>query len=406
MTELWRRLSGWDRLRLTGADPLESLRLLSGQMRLENLRWEDELSVCFTVGRRERKTAEQIAERRGDRLEVLASGGFPQLWKSACGAPILSVWLAVLIGVTCWLPGRIFFIEVEGNERLPAALILERAEQCGLSFGASRRKLRSEQVKNSLLHLVPELRWAGVNTKGCTAVLTVREREQAEEMPRRLTGSILAAKDGVVTSVTVTAGSAVCRVGQAVRKGEMLLSGVVDLGNGTYETAAEGEVFADTAAEIRAVLPRKTLRRAENEKSFRRLAILFGKKRINFYSDSGNLYPGCGKMVEVIPWVLPGGWKLPAALVVETYRAFGEVPRERPRREAEALLSEAVRRQVLEHAVAAEIRREELSLSMAGALWQTEGRVYCREMIGRTADGVYLEDDAKDVRTSGECGAG
>ena len=402
--ELWWRFGGWKRVRLTGADPVGSLRQLSQAVRLDQIRWKDELCVAFTVSRRDFPAVQRMAKHRGDRLNILREGGFPQLWKSAVAAPILTGFLAALTAFTCWLPTRVFFISVEGNGAVPAALILEKAEQCGLYFGVSRRQIRSEQVKNGLLSLVPELSWAGVNTRGCTAVLTVRPRQRQERKPIRLRGNIVAARDGIVSSVTATAGTALCSPGDAVRKGEILISGLTDLGNATLETAAEGEVFADTEHRVTAVLPRKTLRNGQTQKIVRRYSVILQKNRINFYSDSGILYPGCGKMVEAIPWVLPGGWELPLSLVVETYLITEPYPCDRPR--PENALREAVRRQAVSDTVAGEIRQEEGDLRQEGGLCILEARLRCREMIGRTADGVYLEDDAKDVRTSGECGAG
>ena len=36
--------------------------------------------------------------------------------------------------------------------------------------------IRSEKVKNSLLQRIPQLQWAGINTDGCVAVISVREK--------------------------------------------------------------------------------------------------------------------------------------------------------------------------------------------------------------------------------------
>ena len=51
--ELWWHLRGWTRLRLTSADCPGRLRRISGEMKLENIAFPDELTAEFTV------TAEQ-----------------------------------------------------------------------------------------------------------------------------------------------------------------------------------------------------------------------------------------------------------------------------------------------------------------------------------------------------------
>ena len=71
-----------------------------------------------------------------------------------------------------------------------ARKILERAEYCGVHFGAKAGSVRSEQVKNRLLFEIPELRWAGVNTTGCTAVITVAERQSGEVPAEDLPGDL------------------------------------------------------------------------------------------------------------------------------------------------------------------------------------------------------------------------
>lgn len=403
--DLWWKITGYRRVRLTGADPMRTLRLLSREIRLEQIAWESGLSISFECARKDRHILQRICEHQGDRVEILREYGFPQLWKTCCSAPVITVFLVMLMGLSLWIPSRILFVQVEGNQMVPTSLILESAQNCGVSFGASRRDLRSEQVKNSLLHQLPELSWAGVNTDGCVATITVRERQQQPQENSRTRGDIVAARSGIVTSFTAYAGTPLCKVGQAVQKGQVLISGVTDLGLLTRVTAAQGEVFADTVAEVSAVLPRETLQKGENEQIIQRFSLLIGKKLIKFYSDSGILYPGCGKMKEVIPLELPGGWQLPVSLVIDTYTQSQWLPAQCSRWTAEETLLQSIRRQITDHAVAAEIRTEQLALSEEEAVFRMDGKVGCREMIGRTTEGVYWEDDTNDDRSSSERGA-
>ena len=135
---------------------------------------------------------------------------------------ILIFGIVFLLVLSAYLPTRVFFFQVEGNHLLPEKLILEKAEDCGIYFGAVRKNLRSEQVKNQLLQLLPQLQWAGINTQGCVAVISVKERqpEETEQLTFEGVGNIVCARDGVIQSVTVLQGSSRCKPGQAVRKGE------------------------------------------------------------------------------------------------------------------------------------------------------------------------------------------
>ena len=393
--DLWRKISGTCRVRLTGADPVRTLRILSSRMRLEEIVWEDALTVRMEISRKDRRRLLRTAQPLGDRVEVLEESGLPQLGRSWKRKPILAGWLAALTVLSLWLPGRILFFRVEGNELVPAAQILEAAADCGLTFGTARRALRSEQIKNALLSRLPQLSWAGVNTDGCVATVTVRERDRQERPPAGIRGDIVAGRSGIVTDLTAAAGTPLCRPGQAVQKGDLLISGVQDLGICTRITPARGTVFARTGTRVEAVLPRETVQSAENGKTIRRVRVIFGKKHINLYSDSGILSPGCGKMREVIPLCLPGGWRLPVTLVVDTCELRRWNRCSRPAEAAEALLREQARREVLRRSVAGTILQEHLTFFREADRFRLAGTVSCREMIGRGTDGVYWEDDAK-----------
>ncbi len=402
--DLWWKAAGYCRVRLTSADPMRTLRMICQEIRLEQIEWESGLAISFCCASGDLKVIRQVVQRQGDRLEVIQKFGLPQLWKVFASMPIVTLFLAVLLGLSLWIPSRILFVQIEGNQKIPTDLILESAQECGVYFGASRKALRSEQIKNKLLHLLPELSWAGVNTEGCVATITVRERQIQPDQKSRTKGDIVASKNGIVTSFTAYSGTPLCEVGQAVQQGEILISGVSDLGIRTRVTAAEGEVFADTVNRVSAVFPKKSVHKGETEKVIRRFGLLVGKKHIKFYSDSGILYPSCGKMKKIIPLELPGGWKLPISLVIETYQKAQWVVTQCSQWDAEERLLQCLRRQITDHAVAAEIQQEQLVFSQEENVFRMDGKIGCREMIGRTTDGVYLEGDTNDDGSSCERG--
>ena len=392
--ELWWRVRGWVRLRLISADCAGRLRALAKQVRLEDIRFVNDLTVEFTVCRRD-----HVQVRDGDSLEVIDTGGFPKIletvgrWKSVAA-------MVVLLGaLTVFLQGRVLFFRVEGNVEVPARLILDRAGECGLGFGSQALEIRSEQVKNHLLWAIPELRWAGVNVSGCTAVITVAERDLGEEPEEEIPGDVVAAVDAVVTEVFPTAGTLVVTPGQAVRAGEVLISGDTDLGLLIRRDRAEGEVYGLTRRTLEAVLPPETNARHETGAVERKFSLLIGKKYVNFAKDSGILLGTCVKMRTVKYMTLPGGFQLPVALVTDTYRLCDPEPISREM--DEALLLEAARRTAREVMTAGTILREETAVEGD----RLKAALECREMIGVFRPETKSEGDTND-RENCERGAG
>ena len=394
--ELWWRVRGWVRLRLTSADCAGRLRTLSLEVRLEDIRFENDLTVTFSVFYGDR---DRVLVRDGDSLEVIGGGGLPR-WLAFLGRwKSVAVMIFLLGMLTVFLQGRVLFFRVEGNGTVPSRLILEQAADFGLGFGTAAREIRSEQVKNHLLWAIPELRWAGVNVSGCTAVITVAERDAARDPEAELPGDIVAALDAVVTDVFPATGTLMVAPGQAVRAGEVLVSGATDLGLLVRADRAEGEVYGLTRRNFEVVLPSVTTLRQENGRVIRKFSLRIGKKYVNFSNDSGILHGTCVKMRTVNYLTLPGGFQLPVALVTETYRLCET--QSIPRPDGEDQMAEAARRYVLEQMTAGTIASEQLTVQ-GGSV---KAEFACREMIGVFRPGIETEGDTND-RQNRERGAG
>ena len=394
--ELWWRIRGWTRLRLTSADCVSRLQSISREIRIVNIDFSDILEAEFDVLQAD---VEKIQIRDSEKLEIVSSGGLPRYLRELRRWWILGTVVLLLGSMTVFLPGRILFLQVEGNCSVPGKLILDRAEDCGVRFGASIRELRSEQVKNHLLWAIPELRWAGVNTRGCTATITVAERQTGKEQAVELPGDIVAVTDAVVTEIFPQAGTAAVLPGQAVREGQLLISGSTDLGITTRVDRAAGEVYGMTRRTIMVALPRETQLREVSDRVIRKYSLQIGKKYVNFSNDSGILHGTCVKMRTVNYLTLPGGFELPVALVTDAYQMCRTQTISREM-EQEALLKEA-RRYVRAQMRSGTILREDVQ-------WTDDAMTVvfeCREMIGAFRPAIYTEGDTNE-RENRERGAG
>lgn len=405
--ELWNKITGTVTLELTAADPERILGDLAGAgIRLWDLRHPTALCVVMKVARGSVDRVCQIVEKDGGKLRFLGWNGVYYALKAWRKRPVLLVCMLILAALSRFVPSRVLFVEVQGNETVPSRLILETAAQVGLEFGASRRSVRSERIKNELLGAIEELEWVGVNTSGCTATITVRERRIEPEGDEQTLCNIVAAADGIVEDITMIRGTLLCQVGQAVREGQILVSGIKDLEICSRAVEAEAEIYALTLRQKEAVLPAQTLTRGAVRDETVRFSVIFGKKRINLYSDSGILPTTCGKMIYSIPLCLPGGLSLPITLVVERCTFYETSGQARDEETAQRMLSSSLEQQVLRDTIAGRLltRREELEL--LDDRYVLRGSFECREMIARQQSGVYLEGDTNDDKQNSQRGAG
>ena len=369
---------------LTGADLPASLRCMTEQdVTLLCTVFQNDLTVQVTLLRSDYGKFRKICEKRGDRVNILTHRGIYWKARDFLRRPLLLLGCLLLLFAVLYLPSRVLFVQVEGNRRLPDRQILEMADTCGIGFGASRRAVRSEKMKNALLESMPELQWAGVNTKGCVAVITVRERT----IPEQLSASdgvshIVALTDARIVSCTATRGNLLCAPGQAVKAGQILISGYTDTGLTIRAEGAEGEIYGQTRRNFGAVTPVFSGSTRRNGAWMKKYSLILGKKRINLWKDSGIWDATCDRMYEEYYITLPGGFRLPAALAVERYDAWDLTPREIPQQEAEALLSDFAEAQLMECMVAGRIISRETSVTGEDGLWVLTGEYRCVELIG------------------------
>lgn len=383
--DLWRSLGGMIEVELTSAEPELALEEITARkIEIRRVRQKSPLTFVFCIRRADYNGLNTLCEKRGETLKVLKRKGLYWTGKQLLERPVLLLGMTLILSAVLYLPSRVFFVRVEGNAVVPARRILAAAEESGIGFGASRRQVCSEKVKNALLSAVPELQWAGVNTSGCLATISVRERAKPEDIqPRYEVSSIVAARDGYILSGTVTSGNAQFQVGQTVKAGQVLVSGYTDCGICIRAVKSEAEIFARTNHSLRVVTPSKWLKRGELTDKQKKISVLLGKKRINLWKGSGNSALGCGRIYEEYYATLPGGFQLPFALCVETLTVYNIAPEARARLDAVAVMTEFADSYLSQQMVAGRIRNRSEVIFPEAEIYSLDGDYSCTEMIGR-----------------------
>ena len=383
---MWKKLTGRIKFTILSADSISLINTLrNAGVFLENVIYINDLELQVTVHRQDYNKLLEICEKQGASPKITGKTGAYWFFEAVRKRPALVIFACLLCFLFAYLPNRILFISVTGNSAVSTNQILEAAENCGIVFGASRRQVRSEKMKNALLQAIPQLQWAGINTSGCTAVISVREKTTLDIQTEKNTqvSSIVASRDGVIQSCTVYKGNALCSVGQAVKAGQTLVSGYLDCGIITKATRADAEINALTFREVEIFSPDPTLVRDEQyaEKTYYSLKI--GKKLIKLCKDSGNFDAGCAKIYEENFLQFPGGFQLPIALIKQTvvsYDVVTEIPVES---NAGLWIMDFAKTYLINTMVAGEIISEDAQLDKAEGAYYMYGRYACLEMIGQ-----------------------
>lgn len=350
---------------------------------LYNIRYIDSLTFTAQLDQENYLNLTRLAECRGNHVKIKIRRDWKRWIAGTLRRPVLLFGSVLILLLSLYLPTRVFFFVVEGNTTVFENDVISYLEEIGITIGVARNKVRSEQIKNVLLNEIEQLQWVGVNTYGCVAVISVKERTVSSDLiPDTGVSSIVSEKDGIICDITVKQGTPMCTVGQAVKKGEKLISGYTDCGISVKAERAAGEVFAQTRYDLTALYLENSTTRGNRSKQIVKYSLRVGKKLINLCKDSRNLGAECAKIYSEFYISLPGGFTLPIALVKETQISYAHVTNLAGTKQ-EMWPSTYMENYLYDHMVQGSIIGCWYTVEDAEERTSIVGRFFCRERIGR-----------------------
>lgn len=383
--DFWKSIWGLMEVELLCADPAFVLKQITGLgiPIYRTAERTDGFGIRFTILRNDYRKVLLLSKKYGYECGIQRRIGVYWHAKRMVSRPVLVVGIILFMALTLYLPSRVLFFQVEGNHRIPSKRILQACNEAGVGFWSDRNEVRSERVKNALLEQIQELKWAGINTRGCVAVITVKERLIEEKPVSGQVSSIVASTDGIISSCTATKGNMLVKPGQAVTCGEVLISGYTDCGLSIRATRAEGEVYARTNREMTAVLPNAQQTKGEILREETKYSLVIGKNRINFYKGSGILGDSCDKMYTEYVLTLPGGFVLPVSLIAETWRVWDSVEESITEETARFTMEQCSKGTLNSVMIAGNVLNSVSQMESTEQLYTLTTKYFCHEMIGQ-----------------------
>ena len=395
LTGLVNRLRGQVRVRAECAFPERVLNLCGAQdLAFWDLEWESPTAFTCRLSRRDWKRLREAGKNLDCTFDLVGLEGAPYFLLRFRHRQAL---LMGLVGCALGLFLGSFFIwefQVEGNETVPTERILRALEKNGVRLGTFGLSLDGEDIRNHVLLDVPELSWIAVNVSGCRAEVQVRERTVPPAMvDRREPCNLVARRAGLVKKVQTIGGVACVVPGSAVTEGQILISGVEDTDTvGARVLAGLGKVEARTWYGLTASMPLMALEKQYKGKEKTGVSLIFGSRRIKFFSNSSIDGAEYDKITSRYPLNLLGV-PLPVTVVVEKWRFYEAVPTARTAAEAEKA-AEAILTAQLQEMVEpyGEVKSTLCSTRQKEDALIVTLSAECLEEIGETAP-IYTEEE-------------
>ncbi len=215
--------------------------------------------------------------------ELLGFGGFLHKHRHKYGVFISLIIFCVTLGVCS---NVVWDVRVEGASENNVPEILSELKSAGLGTGDIWSKINKNEVENKFLSISENAAWVNINRRGTVAYVKVIDKISYEE-EKKPTGyaNIVATSDAIIEEITVTKGVAAVKKGDSVKKGDILISGILP-GDFCY---AEGSIVGRVFEKIEVAAPLKTTKKVVSDKKLYTSALTFFDFEINIYKYGGKM---------------------------------------------------------------------------------------------------------------------
>ena len=157
----------------------------------------------------------------------------------------------------------IWDIHFEGNEKWTDEVLLQFLEQEKITPAMPKGKVDCADIVRKIRQKYDDIVWVSASIDGSRLKIQIKENEdtfqevQKEEKPCDL----IAEQDGVITKMVTRSGVPMVHVGDQVKKGDILVSGRIEVKNDSGEVVgyqyqkSDADVFADTQIEYSESMP-------------------------------------------------------------------------------------------------------------------------------------------------------
>lgn len=266
----------------------------------------------FTLRHRdkERFTSYAASKIRFKLSEPLGLYGFAYRARQRYG---LIIALVLMTFFFAFSSGIIWDVRISGNEHLTDYAIENLLRDSGLTVGSRWRKTDTSLVEAEILSKNSDVAWVSVNRRGTVAYVEVIESDNigVDGKDGPVYSNIVADRDGVITEITVESGIAVVKVGDVVKKGEILISGIVENEKGVYFCRAKGSVNGESVLNVTSEASRNITEKASNRLRLAKARLIIFNFSINIFKNYGNQENNCDIIEETRKFALFNKYRLP-----------------------------------------------------------------------------------------------
>lgn len=254
---------GYVYVQLTGYAPERFLNLCGNHdILIWNLKPCEE-GYCFCISVAGFKSLKPILRKTRTHIKILKKCGLPFTVFRYRKRKVYVTGIVFFAALLYYLSGFVWNIEVNGNSYLSEEVILDFLKEERASFGAKKTEIDCAELEEALRSRYSEVIWTSIKIYGTKMTVDIQENLLPEEQYERkddIVYDIVAAKDGIVSDIITRSGTPYVAAGAEVKKGDLLVSGKLEVLDDNGEVAqylynsADADITATVVCDYRDVI--------------------------------------------------------------------------------------------------------------------------------------------------------
>ena len=255
-----------------------------------NLKRQKGVKLYLNIGIKDFKKLKNIARKTNCKIKIKKKKGIPFVLHRYKKRKIFAIFLIIIAFAIYTSSKYVWNIEVQVDDDIQIEQVAEDLADLGLKKGVLKSKIKTDKLINEFRLKRNDVSWIGIDLKGTNAIVKI---VKADEKPDLLDNSeycnIVASKSGIITKIIAQNGTAVAKVGDEVKKGDILIAGYME---GKYTDKrflhSLGEVQAKISYKKRGKISLKQESLKDTGKKEKKFQIKFNNFQINFYKTLSN----------------------------------------------------------------------------------------------------------------------
>lgn len=217
-------------------------------------------TIKATVASHDYPAIEAIAKEQNWNITVGKLMGLPGVKLFALRRLALVIGVVVFVTGVWYMCNCLWSIDIQ-NAGAYLGEVRQVLRERGVNVGRFAANLDIEELRNALEERLTGLSWVSVSKDGVRLnVYCVQGEAKAKEEGASSYGDIVASRDGIIESLRVTAGTALVKQGDAVRKGQPLIRGEEKTWQGGMKfVEAKGTVLAKVWYSAQVAVPTRQI---------------------------------------------------------------------------------------------------------------------------------------------------